>query len=172
MNQETKTYGLYLGVASVLVTAIMYALGMFELGGNNIALSVLSLVLMIAAFILAGNALKKRQDGYMTFGEAFKTYLGIGVIASIISTAWMALFVFVLEPDYQQNMRDIQYEKMIEANPDMPEDQIEMALSMAEKFSSPVMILVFGLVGAIIFYLIIGAIMAAITKKNPPIFNN
>ena len=57
-------------------------------------------------------------------------------------------------------------DKLIEQG--LSDAQIEQTLEISGKFQTPEMILVFGIVGGIIMYLIIALIVTAITKKPNP----
>ncbi|MEL6926051.1 MAG: DUF4199 domain-containing protein, partial [Bacteroidota bacterium] len=50
----------------------------------------------------------------------------------------------------------------------MDEDQIEMAMSYAEKFTSPTMLAVISVISYAIMGFIISLIVGAIVKRNPP----
>jgi hypothetical protein len=67
----------------------------------------------------------------------------------------------------QEKMLEITREKILEQNPQTPDDQVEMALSFTKKFFWP-----FVIGGTILSTLFMGAIGsllgAAVTKKNPP----
>ena len=103
----------------------------------------------------------KQLGGFINLGRC----LGLGtltaLIASAISGLFTALYMTVINPGYQDQMKEAmmtQYEQQ-----GMSEEQIEMALGIAANFTSPVMIcifaVVFGTLFGFIFSLIIGAIM-------------
>lgn len=172
MSKEAKTFGLYLGVASVLFNALYYALGYTSIGENDPVQSVVGIVLLLVFFILAALGQKKRQGGYLSYGEGFKTMLGAGVISSLIGVAYMAVMILVLEPDYQQDILNQTYENMIQQNPDMTEEQLEIGMTMTEKFTSPMWMLLFMVFFGILFAAIFAAIIAIFVRKNKPIFDS
>ena len=170
MNKEAKMYGLYLGVISIALSGIMYALDLAKIGDQNPVQTFLSLAITVVFMVLAGLAFKKRNEGFMSFGEGFKTTLGAGILGAIIGMAWFVVMITVLEPNYQEQILDATYEQMITQNPDMSDDQIDIAVSMTEKFTSPGWMITFGLFGAVILNLVLALIVALVLKKNRPIF--
>ena len=55
---------------------------------------------------------------------------------------------------------------MIEQNPNMTQDQIDMSMEMAKKFSTPAITSAFALVGSLFFGLIISLVAGLIMKKE------
>ncbi|HNU60527.1 MAG TPA: DUF4199 domain-containing protein, partial [Aquaticitalea sp.] len=60
----------------------------------------------------------------------------------------------------------LQYEKMMEQNPNMTQEQIDMAMEMGKKFSSPWISVAFGIIGSLFFGLIISLISGLVMKKE------
>ena len=169
MSNEAKRYGLILGAFSILSAALFYLTGMSTVGENNPVQSVLAIAIMIVLFILAARDQKKRQGGYLSYGEGFKTMLGAGVISTIFSLVWVMLLIYVLEPGYVEVILDNSYEQMMEQNPNMSDAEVEMALGMTEKFVSPGWMVIWILFGGILSSAFFAALMAmATSKKRPP----
>jgi len=55
---------------------------------------------------------------------------------------------------------------MLEGNPNISDEQLEQALSMTEKFTSPVMITVFAFLANVIFATILSLIIAIFAKRE------
>ena len=80
------------------------------------------------------------------------------------------IFSNVIEPDFYAKMAEYQEQVMLEKFPDMPEEQLEKALEMTQKFSSPGMMAAFALGGSLLFGLIISLIAGLILKKEETAF--
>ena len=177
-NQKTTTkigleYGIFFGSAMVLVFVIIYAMGidLFENPMIGTTSSLLSYIVFPVTFIsLAIVAYKKANQGYLSIGESIKT----GVTVAFIAAAIMALFNVVFNmifPEYMDEILSQTRKIMMKQNPSMTSAQINQALEMTKKFSSPIFsvpltILIFTFVG-LIYSLIIGAI----NKKDKAFFN-
>jgi hypothetical protein len=74
----------------------------------------------------------------------------------------------VLDPATMQKTLDFQFETMRAENPEMTQDQIDMARDMSQKFSGPLIRSAFQLIGALFFGFIISLIGGLIVKKSRP----
>jgi hypothetical protein len=159
-------YGLYLGLASVLLNVIWYVMDMhidrpWYQGLIGFAVMILILVYGLKAF-------KKDNGGYMSLGEALKTGLAISLIAGIISVIYTFILVNYLEPDFVQKTLELTEEQMYEQNPNLTTEQAEMALNMTEKFMSPGILSAIGLIASLFFGFIISLIAGLIMKQSRP----
>ena len=99
--KSSLTYGLYLGIAMILVSVIYYATG------NTFAKSAqwVTYGVMIAGVIIAQLSYRKALGDVMTYGQA----LGIGVLtllfASIIGGFYTYLLYGVIDPSLQDQLR-------------------------------------------------------------------
>lgn len=122
----------------------------------------------VSVWAIAG-AIKEDRDkqlgGFITLGRG----LGLGTLAAFISSALNAVFsilyMTVINPGFQDQMKEAmtsQYEKQ-----GMNEEQIEMAISIAEKFTSPGVMFVSALIMGTLIGAVISLIVAAIMKRDP-----
>jgi len=148
-------YGVILGLISFLA----------NIEQNTIA-TVISVVITIAGIYMAHKYFKDEGDGFMSYGQG----LGIGTLASVVAGALGGIFSFL----YLSFIDDSPLKKAMEQQrikfeeQGMGDDQIEQAMAMAEKFSSPLMALIFSIVFSLIFGFIISLIVSAITKNVNP----
>jgi hypothetical protein len=159
-------YGLILALSTIVLSVIVYVMGMHM--EQPWWQSVLNFAIMTTAIVYGFKAFKKEGDGFLTLGEAIKTGLAISLVAGIVGSIFTYLFVTVIEPDFVVQMLEVTREKMIEDNPQMTEEQLEMAMSMTEKFMSPMMMTAFGLIASLFFGFIISLIAGLIMKQNRP----
>lgn len=154
--------GVYVGIALILISVIFYVTG------NPFAKPAqwASYAAMIIGIVLAQISLKKEMGGTMTYGQA----LGVGVLtmlfASIVSSIYTYLLYEIIDPSLQEQLRLFTEEQIIKQGK-VPEDQMEMALNMATKFQTPIMMVVMGIFGVTFIGTIISLITAIFTKKNP-----
>ncbi len=157
-------YGLILGVVSILISVVMYVTN--SLVEQNWIASILGIVVMIVAITYGINEYKKSNGGFLTLGEAIKIGVGVALIAGIIGAIYQFIFMTYIEPDFLEKMMQVQFDNMIEQNPDMSEEQIEMSMEMGRKFSSPWITTAFQIVGNLFFGLIISVIAGLALKKE------
>ena len=72
-------YGIYYGIASILMFTIIYAVN-FEFFGRFIMWMLFGVFLLVTFLIMGGMAERKSNGGYLKYVEAFKYLFFIGVI--------------------------------------------------------------------------------------------
>jgi len=165
-NKIALNYGLYLGIASVLVSVIMYAIG--KQHEQDWKTGVLSFLIMVTIIVLGIKKYKEFNGGFMTLGQALKTGIGIALIGGVISIAYTLIFITFIEPDALEQGMEIARQKMLD-NPNLSEEQVDAQMEMAKKFSGPGMIAGFGLLWTIFLGFVISLISTIGLQKlcNP-----
>ncbi len=168
-NQQNPTkkialnYGLYLGIISILIGVIRYALGMQY--DHDMPFGILSLVIMVVIIVLGIKKYKELNGGLLTLGQGLKTGIAISLIGGVIGIIYTLIFMSVIEPDFMAQKLEMAREEMLD-NPNFSEDQIDNAIEMQEKFSSPGMIAAFGMLWTIFLGFVISLISSAIMQKK------
>jgi hypothetical protein len=88
-------------------------------------------------------------------------------ISSIISSVFTYVYVKFVDTSFAQTILDKSRENMEEAGT-MSDAQIDQAMEMTSKFTTPEMMVVFGLVGGLIGGCIIVLLVTIFTKKSNP----
>ncbi|CAM4039831.1 DUF4199 domain-containing protein [Gillisia hiemivivida] len=159
-------YGLLLGIVSVIFGVIMYVTNVYLDPG--IIYTLIGFLVLITIISLGIKAFKSENGGFLSLGEAIKVGIGVAVIGGIIAAVWSFVLMNYIEPDYMNQMMEVNREKMVESSPDLTEAQLDAAAEMTSKFTSPIMVVAFSLVGNLFFGLIISLIAGLIMKnKNP-----
>jgi hypothetical protein len=154
-------YAIITALAMFIFSIVLYITNMYL----NQGLNWLSWVIMLAGLIFA---VKDRRDkdlaGFISFGEAFKT----GFIFCLLTGAIGAVFSFIkmnfIAPDMLGEILKKAETDMI--NKGLPDDQIKIAMGWTRRFTTPLMIAVFSVVGSAFFGAILSLIVAAIFKKD------
>ena len=159
-------YGFLLALATIVISVIVYVMGMtYEQPWWQ---SAMNFVLMAAVIAYGLKAFKAGNGGFLSLGEALKTGLAISLIAGLIGSVFTFIFIEFIEPDFTVNMLEATREKMIDQNPEMTEDQMEMALGMTEKMMSPGIMVAIGIIASLFFGFIISLITGLIMKQDKP----
>lgn len=173
MENKTKTskdvilnYGLLLGLASIIIASINFAVGNpFQ---PHWSVSVISLLTSTVIIILGLKKLKQIQLGNLTLSQSLKTGLGIALISGILYVLFQLVLTSFVDPEFYTKAIEFQKENMIENYPDLTEEQLESSLVMAEKFASPGIAAAFTLIASLFFGFIIALIGGLIMKGESP----
>ncbi|WP_299668944.1 DUF4199 domain-containing protein [uncultured Polaribacter sp.] len=155
-------YGLYLGLASVIIALIKYATG--NLYVQEYYSGIVGILLLIAFIVLGIKKYKSDNGGFISFGQSVKIGIGLTMIATLIIIAYYFLLSTFIEPDFAANSIEAQ-KVMLADSFGMTEGQIEEATKNAgDNFS----LNLFG--GILIMNLFLGGITSliagAIMKKS------
>jgi len=160
-------YGLILALLTIGVSVIVYVLGLQY--DQPWWQSLLNFGIMTLMIVYGLKAFQKENDGYLSLGEALKTGVAISLIAGIVGSIFTYLFVTVIEPEFIVNMLDITRDKMVEQNPDITEEQLEMGIGITEKMMTPGIMIAMGIIASLFFGFIISLIAGLIMKRKSPL---
>lgn len=167
-------WGAILGVVGIATSLINYMVGGFNPENSESMFAKLIQYGMYALIIFVlVMAMQQHRDkelgGYMKYGRGLGLGTLIGVFYGIIAalTAF-AIFQFLMPADFAEKAMNVAREKMLERNPDMSEEQIEMGLSMARKFMSPPLMSLMVFVGSVFICFLFSLIVSAFVKKSDP----
>ena len=164
-------YGVIFGVIMVLEFVVTYAMGIDLIENKTLGLvyNLLNfLFLPIILIVIAMNNFKKNiNNGFMSFAQGLKAGVMVTVIAGLIYAIFSVIFNLIF-PEFALEIMEKTKQVMIEANPNMTQEQLDMSISMAEKFSSPyitapVTVAMYAFIG-----LIYSLIISAILKNDRP----
>lgn len=178
VKKESIKYGIYLGVLSLIISIIStYILvNSSNFKTSSIATGAIALVIMIALSAYFGVLIRKVVGGFWNFSEALKGIFIMLAISVIISTVGGALFNAV-NPEPQQIVFDRTINNTIEmmeemgADDDLIDSQVadlEQKRDSMREFSF--MQTLKGLAVALIMYFVLALILAAILKRERPVF--
>jgi hypothetical protein len=170
-SKSAIQYGVLFGLIMVVEFVISYILNIDPTTnkGFGITLNIINfLVLPITLILLGCNHYKNKiNSGFISFGEAIKIGVVICVIGALIYGIFNAIFN-VIFPEFTEEILRKTRDVMVQQNPEMPEEQIEMALSWTKKFMSPAIAVPFTVVMYTFIGLIYSLIIGAIVKKERP----
>ena len=155
-------YGLILGVLSILVNVIAYALGMHL--ERDWKFGLLGFVVMIAVIVMGIKKFRTDNDNLLSFGQAVKVGIGMSIVSAVIVIIYNQVFMNFIEPEYMNQLLEIEKAKWVEAN--MTSEQIQGAEEMFTMFSGAAISSAIGIVAAAFFGFIVSAIAGAIMKRS------
>ncbi len=164
VSNTAMRYGLIVGLICVIYSFILAMLD----ESMNRGLSIVTYVILIVGMVMAFKYFKANNSGFMTYGEG----LGIGTLMSLIVGLLTSIFMYIylkfVDPEMMNRAMEMQRVAMEERG--MDDAQIDQAMEMANKFSSPELMIVFGTLGFVVFGFIFALIIAAIMKNARPEF--
>ena len=157
-------YGLILGFVSILMAVANFAFG--DIYKPHWSVSVIGMVASAAIIILGVKKLKEINGGFLALGEALKIGLGIALISALIYVVYLFVFTSYMEPDFYKNMTEVQEQTILENNPNMSDEQLEVSKEMMKKFMGPGVTAAMTIAFSLFFGFIVSLIGGLIMKKS------
>lgn len=175
LNQLSAKNGLIIALITTVISLTIHFINPI-LVYTNFWIQIASFVLFIVLLVYAGKSIRKELGGYWSFGDAFKSFLIIALILAAVTTLYNVVLMTVIDPELPKKaaiaVEETQRSMMTKFG--ATEEQINDALSKAGnmedklKITPKNVITSFGFGLAI--YGVLALILAAILKKNPPLF--
>jgi integral membrane sensor domain MASE1 len=151
-----------MGAITILSSVILIITDQIQ----NQSLGWISTVLMFIALVYFVRDYGNAKQNQLSFGDLFAFGFKSSAFATILILVFQVIFNLAF-PEMLDKMLEITRQKMLEQNPQTPDDQIEMALGFTKKFFWP--LIIGGTIFGTLFFGTIGSLIgAAITKNNPP----
>ncbi|MBI5219686.1 MAG: DUF4199 domain-containing protein [Bacteroidia bacterium] len=163
--KNTMTFGAITGMAFIIISVLFYLL---NIENQNIS-QYIDYAILIAGIVFGTKYFRdKMNHGSITYGKA----LGSGVLISLFSAIILAFYTFlffkIIDPGALGKIYDLMEQQMMK-QPNLTDQQIEMSIEMAKKFTTPVTISI----GIIFSFTLLGFVFSLITsiflkkKTNP-----
>ncbi|AEV31867.1 hypothetical protein Oweho_0855 [Owenweeksia hongkongensis DSM 17368] len=175
MNNAVKSaaskFGPIIAAIGISYTLIAYLVDMHLMVNMwaGISLWVINFVLLIIAVRTA----KVAMGGFISFKNAFSTFLLTFVLSSLLSTVFAILLFGVVDTEAADQLQELTIETSVSFMEKLgtPESEIEKQVSaMEENNQFSALNQVKGFFMGIVFYAILGLIVAAVMKKDKPNF--
>ena len=168
-NLRLKTgirFGLFTSAISILIGMALYFMGLVDYSGGSSSW-VTILILGLGIYISAEH-FKKMNGGYMTHKDLIVTSLWLGLIVGLISGIYAVVYMQI-DPTMMDKAKNIAEAKMEEQG--QSEEQMQMAMSLMDKFFTPQFLIAMSLLMNVVLSLIISAILGSFLKNEKPIFD-
>jgi len=169
MEEKTSTarvalkYGVLTAVVIMIYTTIINVAGLSQ----NKFLTSLTFLFMVVAIILAMKDYRE-QNKFMSYGEG----LGLGTLVSavmgLLSSAFTMFYMQFIDNTLLTQGMDKVREDMEKRG--MDDSQIDQAMELSQRVMSPGIIFFMGVLGSILMGFIISLIIAAILRREKPVF--
>jgi len=168
-NQTTTTrtalkWGVIIGIITILFSTAIMVSGQ---NGNQL-LGLVVYVILAVGIYLAMNDFKKENHGFMSYSQG----LGLGLlkctIVGLISSFFTFAYMKFIDPTIAEQMMKKAVEEMEKKG--LSDDQIEKAMEYSKMFINPGVLFIVSLIGTIFIGFIFSLIIAAILKKDKPVF--
>jgi hypothetical protein len=174
MNPYIKKYAMNFGIIAAVIS-ILYSLIAYLVDQSlfvNLVAGVVMMVIGFVLYIMSPLRVKRDQGGYITFRDAVTSFVLTFIIAGITGVIWNLLLFNVIDPELQSTVQEMTIEKSVQMMERFgaPEESIDQSIAQMEETNNYSLgNQVKGFFMMLLFMTIVGLIVAAIIKKDPPL---
>ncbi|EDM38667.1 hypothetical protein PBAL39_21380 [Pedobacter sp. BAL39] len=175
LNTMAATNGVIIAIVTLVLSLVIHFIDPV-LPYTSLLVQLFSFVVFIGLLVYAGTSIRKELGGFWTFGDAFKSFLIIALILAAVTTVYNVVLMTVIDPELPKKAAVAieESQRSMMARFGATEEQIEEALAQGGNMEERLRITPKNVVTSfgvgLAIYGIIALIMAAILKKNPPLF--
>jgi hypothetical protein len=156
-------YGIYLGVALIILSLMFYV---FNIYTASWPAYILYAILLGGIVISAISYRDKHLNGYIVYGQSFLVGFYTALFAAIIVSVYTAIFMSFAGEEYKTVILQKAEESLIEQNPEMTDEQIDMAMNWTGKMMNPVWLTIISFFGNLFFGAVFSLIASIFIKKE------
>ncbi|QDO94126.1 DUF4199 domain-containing protein [Formosa sediminum] len=173
MEQSLKsmaaTYGIYLAILLSSVTIIAYVINLELL--TSMWVGIILFIIIIGFGIFSTAKAKRSQNGFISFKDAFTAYFATVVVGVIISAIVSIILFNYIDPDAAEalKLQVIENSTKMMKSFGAPQEAIDQAVAdMQDQNQFEIGNQIKSLAFQIIFYCVVGLIVALAMKKTDP----
>ena len=169
MEQKSIFYSSLMAGVLISVVLIIFKLALFLLDVDEESYIQFGYYIVFALGLAWAiySVRNSKLDGFATYGKAFMIGLYASVIIAVVMAVYTYVYIKYIDPSFVDNLLANAEDKMIEANPDMSEEDLNKALDMTKIFMQPEVMAVMSIFGSIITGAIFSLIIAIFAKREP-----
>lgn len=157
-------YGVITAVAVIVYSTIINVAGMTQ----NRALTSVAFVILIGGIVLGMRDFRTQNAGFMSYGQGLGVGSLISAIVGLLGSVFTMFYIQFIDTTIMQQSLNTARADM-EAR-GMDDAQIDQAMEISQKFMTPGMVFIIGILSYLIIGFIISLIVAAIMRKDKPVF--
>ena len=160
-------YGAVLGLSLTLIALLFWVLGVEQ--QQSVMPSILNNMVIIGFLVYAISQYRDNfNDGFISYSESLKLGTTVAFFSSVIMAFYTFIYITYLNPDMLANIMNITEQAMLEADPEISDEQLDLGLSITSKFMQPHWMMIMGVLGGTFMGFLFSLIISIFLKKENP----
>ena len=160
-------YGTVLGLFLILIALMLWLLGVNE--QQSVIPSLLNNMVIIAFLVYAIIQFRDNmKDGFISYSESLKLGTSVAFFSSIIMAVYTFIYITYLNPDMISSILEQTEQAVLQSNPDISEDELDLALNMTSKLTQPHWLMIMGVLSGTFMGFFFSAIISFFVKNTDP----
>ncbi|UOR06036.1 DUF4199 domain-containing protein [Hymenobacter aerilatus] len=157
-------YGILTGIASVIISLVLYATNL-----EQSPVRWISMLVLAGGIVLAHQLFKQHNNGFMSYGQGLGIGAVVGAVSGLISGVYTFIYSQFINPDFLSIALNKARADM-EARGNLSDEQIEQGLQMSAKFMDGPFLYIGAILGTLFFAFLFALVISAFTKHKRPEF--
>jgi hypothetical protein len=160
-------YGAVLGLCLVAIAVIMWSVGADD--KQSVIPALLNNAITIGFIAYAIIQYRDiNNNGFISYAESLKLGTTVAFFSSIILAFYQFIYISYLDPNALSEIMKITEQAMLESNPEISDEDLDMALQMTSKFMQPHWMMIMGMLGGTFMGFLYSLIISIFVKKEDP----
>ena len=160
-------YGAVLGLCLALIALILWVLGVDE--QQSAIPSILNNLVIIGFLFYAISYYRDNvNSGYIAYSESLKLGTSVAFFSSVIMAFYTFVYITYLYADMLSNILEMTEQAVLQSNPEISEEELDLALEMTAKLTQPHWIMVMGILGGTFMGFFYSALISFFLKSSAP----
>lgn len=161
-------YGAIMGMILVALTIVLDQLGVDTM--NAKWLNIINYLVFIGFIIYGTYQYREASEGFISYPQALKLGTSIVFFSSLILAFYIFVYANFINPDLIEEILLKSEEQIWVQNPNISDEEMEVALSMVEKFTTPTMMSVMTILSQSFMGFIFSLLTSLFLRNNKPEF--
>lgn len=160
-------YGAVLGLCLALIALILWSLGVDE--QQSAIPSMLNNVVIIAfLFYVITHYRDTFNSGYISYSQSLKLGTSVAFFSSVIMAFYTFIYITYLNSDMLSNILKMTEQAVLQSNPEISEEELDLALEMTGKLAQPHWIMIMGVLSGTFMGFFYSLVLSFFVKKTDP----
>lgn len=160
-------YGAVLGLILILIALLSWVLGVDE--QESMVPSIINNIVIIGFLYYSILQFRdKINNGFISYSESLKLGTTVAFFSSVIMAFYTFIYISYLNPDMLANIIYMTEQAVLESNPEISEEELDLALEMTGNFTQPHWLMIMGVLSGTFMGFFYSAIISFFVKNNDP----
>ena len=160
-------YGAVLGLILILIALLSWVLGIDE--EESIVPSIINNIVIIGFLYYSILQFRdKTKSGFISYSESLKLGTTVAFFSSVIMAFYTFIYISYLNTDMVANIMYMTEQAVLESNPEISDEELDLALEMTGKFTQPHWLMIMGVLSGTFMGFFYSAIISFFVKNDDP----
>ncbi|MDA7578093.1 DUF4199 domain-containing protein [Flavobacteriales bacterium] len=165
IRKFAMNYGTVLGLILALIASVFWMIGIEE--RESIIPSLTNNLLIIGfLFYSITNYRDSIGSGFIAYSSSLKLGTSIAFFSSVIMAFYTFMYITYLNPEMLANISDMTEQTILQTNPEVSEEELEMALEISSQLMQPHFLMIMGVLGDTFMGFLFSAVISFFVKKT------